>query len=90
MASCFVREPLNGEEYDRPVNACGAIHENLVVWTLLDTRLRVSELCDLERKDIQWQENQLVIWGKRKKRALRKKRRIVPLAECMEQDEQGV
>ena len=75
MASYFVREPLNGEEYNRLVNACETFREKLVIWSLLDMGLRVSEFCDLRRKDIQWQENQLVIWGKRKKLAFRKKRR---------------
>ena len=79
MASCFVREPLSGEECNRLVNACETFREKLVVWSLLDMGLRVSEFCDLRRKDIQWQENKVVIWGKRKKFNLRKKRRIVPL-----------
>ena len=78
MVNCFVREPLNGEECDRLVNACESFREKLVIWSLLDTGLRVSEFCDLRRKDVQWQENQLVIWGKRQKLAFRKKRRIVP------------
>ena len=85
MVNYFVREPLNGEECDRLVNACESFREKMVIWSLLDTGLRVSEFCDLRRKDIQWQENQLVIWGKRKKLAFRKKRRIVPLTPRVRQ-----
>ena len=85
MASYFVREPLNGEEYNRLVNACETFREKLVIWSLLDMGLRVSEFCDLRRNDIQWQENQVVIWGKRKKFSLRKKRRIVPLTPRVRQ-----
>jgi len=85
MASYFVREPLNGEECNRLVNACETFREKLVVWSLLDMGLRVSEFCDLKRKDIQWQENEVVIWGKRKKFNLRKKRRIVPLTPRVRQ-----
>ena len=43
----YVREPLTAEESDRLSNACETPTERLVVWTLLDTGLRVSELCDL-------------------------------------------
>ena len=85
MASYFVREPLNGEECDRLVNACETFREKLVIWSLLDMGLRVSEFCGLNRKDIHWQENEAVIWGKRKKLSLRKKRRIVPLTPRVRQ-----
>jgi integrase/recombinase XerD len=64
MASNFVREPLNGEECDRLVNACITFREKLAIWTLLDTGLRVSEFCSLRRNNIQWQENHMIIWGK--------------------------
>ena len=37
------------------MNACDTHLEKLVVWTLLDTGLRVSELAFLTRKDIDWQ-----------------------------------
>jgi len=46
----YVREPLTAEESDRLSNACETPTERLVVWTLLDTGLRVSELCDLTRR----------------------------------------
>ncbi len=79
MAYNFVREPLNGLECDRLVNACITFREKLVVWTLLDTGLRVSEFCSLRSRHILWQENQIVVWGKTGRFGLRKKRRIVPL-----------
>ena len=80
MASNFVREPLNGEECDRLVNACITFREKLAIWTLLDTGLRVSEFCNLKRNSIQWQENHMIIWGKGGRYGTRKKRRVVPLA----------
>lgn len=42
----YVREPLTADESDRLSNACETTTERLVVWTLLDTGLRVGELCD--------------------------------------------
>jgi len=42
MAHDYVREPLNQDEYDRFVNSCITFREKLVIWTLLDTGLRVS------------------------------------------------
>jgi len=79
MAYQFVREPLGREEADRLVNACRSFREKLVVWTLLDTGLRVGELCRLRREDVQWQEDRLVVWGKGGRYGRRGKRRIVPL-----------
>jgi integrase/recombinase XerD len=79
MAYNFVREPLNGEEYDRLVNACWSFREKLVVWALLDTGLRISEFCNLGREHIQWQEDQIVVWGKGGRYGSCRKRRVVPL-----------
>ena len=42
----YVREPLTAEESDRVSIACKTPTERLLVWTLLDTGLRVGELCD--------------------------------------------
>jgi len=79
MTYIFVREPLNGEEYNRLVNACITFREKLMIWTLLDTGLRVSEFCGLGHRQIQWQENQIVVWGKGGRYGSQKRRRIVPL-----------
>jgi integrase len=51
----YVREPITAEESDRLSNACETPTERLVVWTLLVTGLRVSELCDLTSKNVLWQ-----------------------------------
>jgi integrase/recombinase XerD len=55
----YVREPLTADESDRLCNACETPIERLVVWTLLDTGLRVSELCGLTSKNVLWQQRQL-------------------------------
>ena len=60
----YVREQLATEESDRLSNACETPTERLVVWTLLDTGLRVSELYGLTAKDVLWQHRQLRIKGK--------------------------
>ena len=52
----YVREPLTADESDRLSHACETPTERLVVWTLLDTGLRVSELCGLTAKNILWQQ----------------------------------
>ena len=59
MAHPFVRAPLRADEADRLANACRSPEEKLVVWTLLDTGLRVSELCSLTRDNVQWQQRSL-------------------------------
>ena len=51
----YVREPLTAEESDRLSNACETPAERLVVWALLDTGLRVGELCRLTSKNVLWQ-----------------------------------
>ncbi len=60
----YVREPLTTEEADRLANACETPTEPLIIWTLLDTGLRVGELCALTTTDVLWQQLQLRIRGK--------------------------
>jgi len=79
MTYNFVREPLSKQECDKLVNACTAFREKLVVWVLLDTGLRISEFCQLQRKNVHWQENSVVVWGKGGPYGRKGKRRIVPL-----------
>ena len=79
MTYIFVREPLSSEETDQMVNASEAFREKLVVWTLLDTGLRVGEFCSLRREQVHWQENRLVVWGKGGRYGSKGKRRVVPL-----------
>jgi integrase/recombinase XerD len=51
----FKREPLTQDEATRLANACITHAEKLVVWTLLDTGLRVSELATLTKDNLDWQ-----------------------------------
>ncbi|WP_255411117.1 site-specific integrase [Legionella sp. km772] len=44
--------------------ACKTMLEKLIIWILLDTGLRVSELCSLTAQDILWQQKSLRISGK--------------------------
>ena len=81
MAYQFVREPLSREEADRLVNACNSFREKLIVWVLLDTGLRIGELCGLRRGDVLWQENRMVVWGKGGPYGTHGKRRVVPLTD---------
>ncbi len=77
----YKREPLNDDEVDRITNACDTFREKFVVWTLLDTGLRLSEFADLKKDNIQWQERRLVIYGKRGPYGKKTKRRIIPMTD---------
>ena len=76
----YVREPLTAEESDRLSHACDTPTEQLIVWTLLDTGLRVGELCDLTAKDILWQQRQLRVRGKGGPYGKKSKLRVVPMS----------
>jgi integrase/recombinase XerD len=76
----YVREPLTAEEADRLANACETPTEQLIVWTLLDTGLRVSELCALTTKDVLWQQRQLRVRGKGGPYGQKSKVRVVPMS----------
>jgi integrase/recombinase XerD len=80
MAYQFVREPLRPEEADRLCNACQTTDEKLVVWTLLDTGLRVSELCNLTPSHVLWQQRALRISGKGGPYGKQSKKRVVPMS----------
>ena len=79
----FKREPLTADEANALANSCTTPREKLVIWTLLDTGLRIHELVNLRAENIDWQGHQLIIHGKGKPDPrtgkLRKKRRIVPM-----------
>ena len=60
----FRREPLREEEADKLCQVCETVQEKMIIWTLLDTGLRVSELCDLTSQHILWQQKSLRITGK--------------------------
>ena len=76
----FKREPLTQDEATRIANACSNADERLTVWTLLDTGLRVSELANLTRDNLDWQLHRLTIYGKGGPYGTKSKRRIVPLS----------
>ena len=76
----YVREPLTADESDRLYNACETTTERLVVWTLLDTGLRVGELCDLTPRNVLWHQRQLRIKGKGGSHGKRAKVRVVPMS----------
>jgi len=75
------REPLSAEEEDRLVNACKTQDEKLIVWTLLDTGMRVSEFASLKADRILWQEKRIMLYGKGGKYGKRSKRRVIPLGD---------
>ena len=80
MAYQYVREPLRAEEADRLCHACETPQEKLIIWALLDTGLRVSELCSLTPQNILWQEKSLRITGKGGPHGKKKKKRVVPMS----------
>jgi len=77
----YKREPLSDDETNALANACESFQEKLVVWTLLDTGLRVSEFAALTKDNIQWQERRLIIYGKGGPYGKRTKRRVLPMTE---------
>ncbi len=81
MAYQYKREPLSVEEADRLLNSAQTVEERLCVWGLLESGLRVSELADLKRDQIQWQQRGIRIRGKGGPFGKRSKFRIVPLSE---------
>jgi len=76
----YKREPLTQDEANKLANACQSHQERLVVWTLLDTSLRVSELANLKKENIDWQAHRLTIYGKGGTYGSKTKRRIIPLS----------
>jgi integrase/recombinase XerD len=81
MAYQYVREPLRDEEVDQLCQVCETIQEKLIIWTLLDTGLRVSELCGLTPQHILWQQKSLRITGKGGPHGKKSKKRVVPMSK---------
>ena len=73
------KEPLDDDEVDRLTNACETFREKLVIWTLLDTGMRLSGLANLTKDNVQWQERRLVIYGKGGPYGKKSKRRVIPM-----------
>lgn len=80
MSYQFVREPLTPSQANDLANACTTPEEKLVVWTLLDTGLRVSELCALTQENIVWQTREIRVKGKGGPHGKRTKQRVVPMS----------
>lgn len=76
----YKREPLMPDEATRLANACQTHEEKLTIWTLLDTGLRVSELSNLTRDQIDWQGQRIMVKGKGGPYGSRTKRRVIPLS----------
>ena len=81
MTYQYVREPLLPEEADKLSNACQDLEEKLIVWTLLDTGLRISELCNLTSDNILWQQKAIRINGKGGIYGKLTKKRVVPVSK---------
>ena len=80
MAYQYVREPLRAQEADALSHACETPEEKLIIWTLIDTGLRVSELCSLTSQHVLWQQKALRIQGKGGPYGKRSKHRVVPMS----------
>lgn len=76
----FKREPLTQDEANRLAQACKTHEEKLIIFTLLDTGLRVSELAKLTKDHLDWQSHRLMVYGKGGPYGSRTKRRIIPLS----------
>lgn len=79
MVYQFVREPLRAIEADRLAQACEKTQDKLIIWTLLDTGLRVSELCSLTPQNILWQQKSIRVNGKGGMYGKKTKKRVVPM-----------
>ena len=77
----YKREPLTNDEANKLANSCKTALEKLVIFTLLDAGLRISELANLKKENILWQDKRLIIYGKGGPYGKKTKRRIVPLTE---------
>jgi integrase/recombinase XerD len=80
VAYQYVREPLRAEEADALSQACETAEEKLIVWTLIDTGLRVSELCSLTTQHILWQQKAFRVQGKGGPYGKQSKHRVVPMS----------
>lgn len=81
MAYQFVRQPLEDADQDRLVNACKNPTEKVIVLSLLETGLRVSELSTLKGEQVQWQQRRIKVWGKGGPYGKKSKLRVVPLSD---------
>lgn len=80
MAYQFNREPLTADEANRLASVCNIYEEKLIVWTLLDTGLRVAELANLTKDNLDWQAHRIMVYGKGGPFGTKSKRRVIPLS----------
>ena len=59
-----------GYNYEKPVDQLIAYRDAVLIITLADTGLRVHEICNLRRGDIDWNEYKAIIIGKGDKQAV--------------------
>lgn len=74
----YKREPLTRDEASKLINACQTPREKVLILTMLDTGMRVSEVSHLTKENMDWQMHRMTIIGKGKKR------RILPLTERLQ------
>ncbi len=74
MPLTYKREPLEDDEVELLRKKCKTFYEHFVINILFETGMRVSELCNLERDQISWQRDCIVVWGKGNKR------RVIPMS----------
>lgn len=55
---------LTQEDQNRLANACETSQERLVIWTLLDTGLRIGEFCSIKPQMIDWARHKIKVLGK--------------------------
>src|SRR5262245_18221669 len=55
----YKRERLSADEATLLANASETHVERLVIWTFLDTGMRVSELAGLKRSQVDWQNHRV-------------------------------
>ena len=78
----YKREPLPNQDLTKLINSAQTPIEKIIIYTLADTGIRVSELANLEKENIQWQERRIVVYGKGDPPYGKKsKRRIIPMSK---------
>lgn len=92
MSQQYRREPLTSDETDALIKACKNSDEKLVIWTLLETGMRVSEIASLTKANVDFQTHRLTVYGKGRggkkvtkgKEQSRSKRRILGISRRLQ------
>jgi len=80
----YKREPLNNDEVNKLTNSYNTFRGKFVIWTLLDSSLRLSEFADLKKENIQLQERRLFIYCKSGSYGKKTKRRTIAMTDRLE------